>query len=222
MTDAHCHIRRNESRHFICDPCDSFDYSTEGEDIRFIGFHPWNLELFNENELLVTLDTFPHLGVGEIGLDGLKKDVPYEKQFAAFSAQLRVAAKFKRPVVLHGTKCWGKVVNACKVVAESVPAFLFHGFSRSEGLLPDIFDMNGFISVGPALLNDHAVNYRGMVKKIPLDRILVESDATKENAAEAPSVKEIAAKLAELRGEDPAVLNAAIEANADRFVESLK
>lgn len=82
--------------------------------------------------------------------------------------------------------------------------------------------MNGFISVGSALLNDHAVNYREMVKEIPLDRLLVESDATRKNAAEAASVQVIAAKLAELRGEDPTELNAALEKNADRFIKSLR
>ncbi len=222
MTDAHCHIRRKETRHFICDPTFNLDYSTEGSDVLFIGSHPSDLELFNEYMFTITLDMYPHLGVGEIGLDGLMTEVPYEKQFAAFAAQLRIAAHYKRPVVLHGTKCWGKVVDACKVVAGRVPAFLFHSFSRSEGLLKDIFDMNGFISVGSALLNDHAVNYREMVKEIPLDRLLVESDATRENAAEAASVQVIAAKLAELRGEDPTELNAALEKNADRFIESLK
>lgn len=101
---------------------------------------------------------------------------------------------------------------------EWIPAFLFHGFSRSDGLFPAIFAMNGFVSVGPAILNDHAVNYREMATRIPLDRLLVESDCMAENAAECPTVEAVAAKLAEVRGEPPDALFAHLEENADRFL----
>ena len=135
----------------------------------------------------------------------------------AFEAQLAIAAEFRRPVVLHGAKCWGEVAKAAQVHAGRIPAFLFHGFSRSGGLIPQIVAMNGFISVGPALLNDHAVNYRELVKEIPSDRLLVESDATAENASETPSVAEIAAKLAELRGLTQDELETMLESNATAF-----
>ena len=96
--------------------------------------------------------------------------------------------------------------------------FLFHGFSRSDGLIPDIVALNGYISVGPAILNDHAVNYRALVRKIPSDRLLVETDRTAENAAECPSVAAVAAKLAEIRGLSLEELERIIDENAEEFL----
>jgi TatD DNase family protein len=156
--------------------------------------------------------------VGEIGLDRLRTKTIPEVQRAAFLSQLELAAEFRRPVVLHGAKCWGEVVKACRPFAGEIPAFLFHGFSRSEGLLPDIVKLNGFVSVGPALLNDHAVNYCALVRQIPLDRLLVESDATAETDAATPSATAVAARLAAVRGMPPAELTEILDANARRFL----
>ena len=135
-----------------------------------------------------------------------------------FEAQLAIAAERHWPVVLHGAKCWGQVVTACRPYAKTIPAFLFHGFSRSDGLIPDIVALNGYISVGPAVLNDHAVNYRELVKKIPLDRLLVETDRTPENAATCPSIFDVAAKTAELRRFSLEEFETLVDANADNFL----
>ena len=81
--------------------------------------------------------------------------------------------------------------------------------------------MNGFISVGPALLNDHAVNYRALVREVPIERVLVETDADYGRAGARPSPGEILCKLAELRGMESAALEAVVDANAARFVEVL-
>ena len=163
----------------------------------------------------------PHAGVGEIGLDRLKEKTISPAQRAAFVAQLEVAAEFGRPVVLHGAKCWGEVVAACRPYAGRIPAFLFHGFSRSGGLLPEIVALNGFVGVGSALLNDHAVNYRELVREVPIERVLGETDADYGRAGARPSLEEIVRKLAELRGMEPDALEAALDANAAWFVEAL-
>lgn len=215
MTDAHTHIARGETRHFICEPFDS----AKGEgDIAFYGLHPWDHARWDGGERLrAALAADQRAGVGEIGLDRMKeRDIPPSMR-EAFAAQLEIAAEFNRPVVLHGAKCWGQVVKACMPYKGVIPAFLFHGFSRSGGLLGDIESLNGFISVGPAVLNDHAVNYRELVKAIPAPMILVESDATAANAAEQPSVVDIARKTAELRAEEFNEFAGLLEANASRF-----
>jgi Tat protein secretion system quality control protein TatD with DNase activity len=100
-------------------------------------------------------------------------------------------------------------------------AFLFHGFSRSDGLIPDIVALNGYISIGPSILNDHAANYRAMARKIPIDRLLVETDRTEENASKCPHVREVLEKLAQIRGEDPHILEEATDANAQRFITQI-
>ncbi len=219
MTDAHCHCVRGETRHFLCEPCTG---EPGAEDTVFYGTHPWDFENWQgADDLRARLTANPRAGVGEIGLDRLKEKTIPQKMRDAFAEQLAVAAEFQRPVVLHGAKCWGEVVAACRPHAGQIPAFLFHGFSRSGGLLPDIVKLNGFISVGPAVLNDHAVNYRKLVREIPLDRLLVESDATAANTAEVPPVRDIAVKLAELRALPTPDLATALESNINRFLACL-
>lgn len=217
MTDAHCHVRRGESRHLLCEPCDAA--SAAPGDAVFFGFHPWHLDGFDADALRSRLAANPRAGVGEIGMDRLKSKVIPPSMREAFETQLAIAAELSRPVVLHGAKCWGEVFRAAAKYAGRIPAFLFHGFSRSGGLVPDIARINGFISIGPALLNDHAVNYRELAKSIPLEMLLVESDATAENSAEVPPVAAVAAKLAELHGITLDALAVALEKNVARFLQ---
>jgi len=218
MTDAHCHVSCGDPtvREFLI-----------GRD--FVGVHPWEargnnriIEYSNNRieELRERLASDQNLGVGEIGLDRLKEKTISPQMREMFEAQLKLAIEFHRPVVLHGAKCWGQVVHSIIRLFDYsiIPSLLFHGFSRSDGLIPDIVKLNGYISVGPAVLNDHAVNYRELVKKIPLDRLLVETDRTEENAATCPSVRDVLAKTAELLGVSAEELERVTDANAERFV----
>ena len=197
----------------------------------FIGVHPWDAReegRGNREQALVALkrrlQEDSRLGVGEIGLDRLKERTVSDCMREMFESQLKLAAEYHRPVVLHGAKCWGQVVSTIRRLFPvpcspfPVPSFLFHGFSRSDGLIPDIVALNGYISVGPAVLNDHAVNYRELVKKIPLERLLLETDRTPENAAECPPVREVAAKVAKLRGLSLPDLESLTDRNADNFL----
>ena len=213
MTDAHYH--RDGYATFL---------SPGDREFSFYGFHPRQALDLGEAALLPLQEKLaddPHVGVGEIGLDRLKEKTISPAQRAAFATQLEVAAEFGRPVVLHGAKCWGEVVAACRSYEGRIPAFLFHGFSRSGGLLPDIVALNGFVGVGAALLNDHAVNYRELVRVVPIERMVVETDADYGRAGARPSLGEILCKLAELRGMESAALEAIVDANAARFVEAL-
>lgn len=209
MTDAHAHIEVGSARHFLI-----------GRD--FFGVHPWEAEKYDAAELEKKLLEHPEAGVGEIGLDRLKDKNISETMRFAFESQLELAAKYRRSVVLHGAKCWGQVIKAisdkCKVISEGIPSFLCHGFSRSDGLIPEIEKLGGFISVGPAVLNDHAVNYRELVKKIPSSILLLETDRTSEDG---PTIKEVAAKTAEICGLSLEELETLTDNNARRFLCSM-
>ena len=238
MTDAHCHVSCG-------DP--SVRELLIGRD--FFGIHPWETidgtdgttKIDGTRSALVpdvpvvpdvpflatllvalraTLLANPNAGVGEIGLDRLKvRDIPPIMR-EVFEAQLALAIEFRRPVVLHGAKCWGQVVEAVRRARMS-GTLLFHGFSRSDGLIPDIVALGGFISVGPAVLNDHAVNYRALVKKIPLDRLLIETDRTSGTDETLPTasyqLRAILAKTAEIIGVSAEELEKVTDENAEKF-----
>jgi len=244
MTDAHCHVSCGDPsvREFLV-----------GRD--FFGVHPWEtlgetsgrcetsgrvvppvLQLSQVpllSRLRARLLSNPRAGVGEIGLDRLKvRDIPPLMR-EVFEQQLALAIELRRPVVLHGAKCWGQVVEAVRRAKTSrtvaapaslstvdcrLPTFLFHGFSRSDGLIPDIVALGGYISVGPAVLNDHAVNYRALVKKIPLDRLLVETDAVVgARVPTRPHIRDVLAKTAELVGISAEELEKVTDENAEKF-----
>ena len=225
MTDAHCHVSCGDPsvREFLI-----------GRD--FIGVHPWETGKLSAEDVRrktedlksrlassVSSPVAPPPGVGEIGLDRLKSREISPQMREIFETQLKLAMEFSRPVVLHGAKCWGQVVKAVQGTCEQARkhrkgAFLFHGFSRSDGLIPDIVALGGYISVGPAVLNDHAVNYRELVKKIPVDRLLVETDRTAENAADCPPIVAVATEVAKLRGMPFAELEEITDRNAEAFI----
>ena len=216
MTDAHCHVSCGDS---------SVRELLVGRD--FFGVHPWDaVDVSFLPSLRAQLLANPAAGVGEIGLDRLKSRDISPRMREVFEAQLALALELGRPVVLHGAKCWGQVVTTvCRHLSHSptpplphspTPSFLFHGFSRSDGLIPEIVKLNGFISVGPAILNDHAVNYRELVKKIPLDRLLVETDRT--SSSDSPSISDVLAKTADILNLSAAELERITDENAGRFL----
>ena len=208
MTNAHYHRG------------DATLISVRGIEHRFWGVHPWAADGVSVADAVdrvreaVRADATA--GVGEIGLDRLRTRTVTPAQRQLFEAQLRVAAELRRPVVLHGAKCWGDVVKMVRPFAPAIPSFLFHGFSRSGGLIPAIVELNGFVSVGKAVLNDYAVNYRKLVTQIPRDRLLVETDDDAEPAARDSLLTDIRAKTAELTG----ITETELDANADAFLRT--
>lgn len=228
MTDAHCHIipRTDASvtNRFVCaiTEKDWSSISTLPEtDTPFFGVHPWHTETIDDIEsfrsrLAETLKANPRAGVGETGLDRLKDKTISPLQRSLFDVHLDVAAELARPIVVHGAKCWGETFKECAKHSSQIPAFLFHGFSRSGGLVKDIVSINGYFSIGPALLNDHAVNYRELVKTIPLDRILIESDF--DGTKEIPALSLVVEKLASILNVSPGDLFYRIEENANSFI----
>ncbi|MGN0852198.1 MAG: TatD family hydrolase [Kiritimatiellia bacterium] len=213
MTDAHFH--RSTYATFL---------SLPAREVRFVGLHPWQIAAGEVRDVESEIRADASVGVGEIGLDRLRDRTISAAQRAAFGRLLAVAAACSRPVVLHGAKCWGEVVAVCRPYRGRIPAFLFHGFSRSTGLLPEIYGLNGFVGVGAAVLNDHAVNYRDMVRILPVERLLIETDGADDAPDGVPRASvlgRIYAKVAALRGLEVAELKARMAANAGRFVEAL-
>lgn len=199
--------------------------------VRAWGFHPWQVDEEPvldidacEERLVLQLHMDSIALVGETGLDRLRSAIASPRQHAFFEMHLRLAHLFQRPVVVHGAKCWGEVVQLCAAHRGVIPSFLFHGFSRSAGLLTQIRKLNGFISVGPQVLNDHAVNYHALVRALPLEMLLIETDFDETDPAQGgiPArealAEQILLRVAMLRALSPSDLRNVLIQNLYRFL----
>lgn len=143
------------------------------------GVHPWFVaDLPPEwcGRLEQVLTAHPAAPVGEIGLDGLRPEIPRDRQRQVLDAQLELAARLGRPVVLHGARAWGELVAALKPFASRLPGFVVHGFSSSADLLREVVALGGAVSFAGSVCQPQAERVRAAAAAAPADRLLVETD----------------------------------------------
>ena len=142
------------------------------------GLHPWYVnqtcEKWREQlELLLRKQT---AGVGEIGLDRWIEDFDSAKQEEAFVWQLRLAAKLGRPVTIHCLKAFGRLLEILQ--SEKLPAgFLLHSYGGPAEMIPRFAELGGYFSISGYFSQERRDKQREVFRRVPLDRILVETDA---------------------------------------------
>lgn len=140
-----------------------------------IGIHPKDSEKEDFNELL--LDQENCLAVGEIGLDKLIS-VPLEQQLKIFKNQISLSEKHELPVIIHCVKAWNELL-ATKKELKPKQKWIFHGFSKTS-LIDEVLKNDLFIGIGTRILFDEKL--QECLLKIPLDKILLETDADEKNS----------------------------------------
>ena len=95
--------------------------------IPFIGTHPWFSDEYDPQDFETLLKNYPHAGVGEIGLDGLRGR---PNQESVFQDQLNTAARLNRPCVVHCVKSFDPAARIIKQAEKLPPALLFQQSSR--------------------------------------------------------------------------------------------
>jgi TatD DNase family protein len=123
------------------------------------------------------LDQNPVAVMGEIGLDGVLDDVPIELQEKVFVRQLQFAERARRPVVLHGARAWGRLIEVLKPYARKLPGFVAHGFGGSAEILKQILNMGGYVSFAGSVCNPKAEKIRDAAREIPDSQLLIETDS---------------------------------------------
>ncbi|MFO7937476.1 MAG: TatD family hydrolase [Kiritimatiellia bacterium] len=144
------------------------------------GVHPWYVEMLSEgwmDQLEKLVDSLPVAAVGEIGLDGLRKDVSRDVQKDVLKQQFELAAVNQRPVILHGARAWGDLVDTLKPCADKLPSIIVHGFSGSAEILRSFLDMGAYISFAGSVCNPRAAKVRDAVTHVPDTQLLIETDA---------------------------------------------
>lgn len=120
------------------------------------------------------------IGLGETGLDYHFDDSPGNKilQKKNFEAHIEACRRTKLPLVIHSRDCDGDMADILRQEMKNGEfRFVFHCFSSGKDLAHVGLDLGGFISFSGILTFKNSAELQALAKNIPLDRILVETDA---------------------------------------------
>ena len=181
------------------------------------GVHPWYChEDWGLDELRAQLKKFEHALVGEIGVDELKAAVS-DEQHQFFSAQLKVAQEFSRPIIVHAAKAFNALMEHEKELKNV--RYVHHGFVKNNELLNFIKRTDGYIGLGALFLKQEKAHE--MWKEIPKNRVLFETDAPYRvsEAKYGDIVEENLHRLAKIAKIDVTELSLQLMANAQEFLK---
>lgn len=147
-----------------------------------VGIYPGNVE--EVGDLEATLKQIEELvsknekivGIGEIGLDCYWNDRDIEKQKVLFKAQLELAIKLRVPVAIHSRKAEREIKEVFEEM-KALPKGQFHCFGESRDFLSYILDKDYYVSFCGNITYKSADNLRRLVKLVPLERLLLETDS---------------------------------------------
>jgi len=161
--------------------------------------------------------------IGEIGLDYYWEKDPEKRrlQQKIFIRQMDLARQLHLPVCVHDREAHGDTLAILKKEGKGIPGVL-HCFSGSLEVAQEALKLGWLIGVDGPLTFKNAARLPEIVQKIPLERILIETDSPymapvpmRGKRNEPSYVRYIAEKLAELRGETLETIAAATTQNAE-------
>ena len=169
------------------------------------------------------------VAVGETGLDFNRNFSPPDDQLRLFEAQTRLAARLGLPLFVHDREASDAVAGVLAAEADFSAGVVVHCFTGNGEALSRYLALGCWIGITGWICDDRrGRDLRGLVPEIPLDRLMVETDAPFLRPANAPRdghgrrnepalLPWVIETLAACRGEAPDALAAATAENARRF-----
>ena len=255
LIDTHCHLNseelRTNAKEFLkraydndvkkmiivgCNLDDSIEavnmanefsiYASYASIYASIGIHPHDSKNYSNipEEFFKLVNNYRVIAIGEIGLDYYYDNSPREKQKEIFKIQLDFAQKIKLPVILHIRDAMN---DAMEILREYKNLkFLFHCYSGGLEYLDEILEMNNMIAVGGSLTWKNSNELREVVKKIPVENLLFETDCPymspvpfRGKLNEPAYVRYVYEKAAELKNLPLSELAEKINGNVKSFFE---
>jgi TatD DNase family protein len=194
-----------------------------------VGIHPHDAKSCDEGVLKTLVDLAANPAVrawGEIGLDFNRMYSPINVQEKWLIRQLEISETLNLPAIFHERDSNGRLIDILKLHFTPGRAGVVHCFSGSEDELEQYLDLGLFIGItGIVTLKGRGEALRRMAPSIPMDRILIETDApyltptpernhTPRN--EPAFVRSVLLKLAEVRCQDPVFLSESLWNNTCR------
>ncbi|WP_186338890.1 TatD family hydrolase [Mariprofundus sp. NF] len=185
------------------------------------GLHPWFCNQHSDSDLsLLPQFLADAVAVGECGLDGsdlCRFDM--DSQLHWFQPQLQLALEHDLPVIVHAFRAVDDVIREIR----QLPGLrgVIHSFSGSQQQADQLVKLGFYLGFGGAVTYPRASRVQGVVKHIPLEKLLIETDAPDQSPAahrggnnEPAFLIEILAQIATLRGTDSQALAAICNHNA--------
>jgi TatD DNase family protein len=146
-----------------------------------VGIHPHEAgpELLDGPEPLIARAQHPKVvGIGETGLDYYYNHSPREPQVANFRAHIAAARALKLPVIVHTRNADPETVEILRdEMGKGVFTGLIHCFTGTQMLADAALELGFCISVSGIATFKKSDELRAVLKTVPLDRLLVETDA---------------------------------------------
>lgn len=191
-----------------------------------IGIHPHEVKGINAgtyDALRVLAEQAKVVAIGEIGLDFFYDLSPREIQLRRFEEQLDLAIELDLPVIIHDREAHAETVAILRRRKGRLQGVL-HCFSGDTSMARECIDLGFHLSVAGPVTYRKADQLRAVAREIPLERLLIETDAPylapqpyRGRRNEPAHVVETARCLAEIRGMGAGELERSTEENTRRL-----
>lgn len=189
------------------------------------GMHP----MFLNQHLPEHLDALPEwvanhptVAIGEIGLDFFIEGLDPERQRFYFNRQLLIARECKLPVIIHARRAVDEVIASIRKMGNLTG--VVHSFSGSQQQAEQLWKAGFLIGLGGPITYDRAQRLRRIVTEMPLEYLLLETDAPDQPSAahrgqrnEPAFLANVLETIAELRNESTETIATATTENARRL-----
>jgi len=208
-----------------------------------VGFHPTDLEKFSEQNFSEIKELASHpkvVAVGEIGLDYYWVKDNYARAFQReiLKRQLQFAKEINKPVIIHmreeNDSWFGEAsMDLLGILSEwhstldnsrKLNPGVLHSFNGNLETAQKALAMNFYIGITGPVTYKNAEQKREIIKQLPLDKILIETDSPflapvphRGKRNEPAYVRHIADKIAEIHSKSPAEIAAQTTQNAARL-----
>lgn len=248
--DSHCHLDRLDLaglgtdldgalatartrgvKHFLCIGVDLeslpdvLAVADRYEDVSAsVGVHPLHLEALEpEIEKLVELARHPKVvAIGETGLDYHYDQENPEDQQRRFRKHIEAARRVDKPLVVHTREARADTLSILR--EEGASAGVLHCFTEDWATASAALDLGFYISFSGIVTFANAKELREVATKVPLDRLLIETDSPwlapvpyRGKTNQPAYVVEVAKAVAELRGMSVEALGEQTSANFRRL-----
>ncbi|HEV8015849.1 MAG TPA: TatD family hydrolase [Stellaceae bacterium] len=172
-----------------------------------VGVHPHEAAVEPASaETLVALTQHPKVvGIGETGLDFYYEHSPRERQAEIFRAHIAAARETRLPLIVHTRDADPETIAI--LAEERPPAGVIHCFSSGRELAERAIELGFYVSISGIATFKNAQNLRDIARDLPLEWLLVETDAPylapvpmRGKTNEPAFVTYTAALVAELKG----------------------